>query len=107
MILAASISSHCSRSVRVRSDKSLSSNLRELEINSWNSVVSGPTGEEWGEFKKPGEPGEREDLDEQGVRGEDWDEAELKERSLTVVLHVPDVTSSVFSRRGDKCPDIR
>jgi len=34
-------------------------------------VVSGPAGEEWGEFRKPGEPGEREDLDEQGVRGED------------------------------------
>lgn len=107
MILAASISSHCSRSVNVRSDKSLSSILRELEINSWNSVVSGPTGEEWGEFRNPGEPGDREDLDEHGVRGEDWDEAELKVRSLIAVLQVPDVTNSVFSCRGDKCPDIR
>lgn len=107
MIFAASYSSHCSRSVNVRSDKSLSNNFRELEMNSWNSVVSGPTGEEWGEFRKPGEPGEREDLDEQGVRGEDWDEAELNVRSLTVVPQVPDVTSSVFLWRGDKCPDIR
>ena len=60
-------------------------------------MVSGPTGEEWGEFRKPGEPGESEDFDEQGVRGEDWDEAELKVRSLIVELQVPDVTSSVFS----------
>lgn len=91
--------------VKVRSEKSLSNSLRELEINSWNSVVSGPAGEEWGEFRKPGEPGEREDLEEQGVRGEDWDDAELKVRSLTAAPHVPDVTSSEFSCSGDKCAD--
>ena len=106
-MLAASYSSHCSRSVKVKSDKSLSSNLRELEMNSWNSVVSGPVGEEWGEFRKPGEPGERDDLEEHGVKGEDWDEAELKLRSLIVAPQVPDVTSSVFSCRGDKCPGKR
>ena len=76
-------------------------------MNSWNSVVSGPAGEEWGEFKKPGEPGESEDLEEQGVRGEDWDEAELKLRSLIGAPQVPDVTSSAFSWRGDKCPGRR
>lgn len=75
-------------------------------MNSWNSVVSGPTGEEWGEFRKPGEPGESEDLEEQGVRGEDWEEAELKVRSLIAELQEP-VTSSVFSWSGDKCPGIR
>jgi len=93
--------------VKVRSEKSLSNSLRELEINSWNSVVSGPAGEEWGEFRKPGEPGEREDLDEQGVRGDDWDEAALKERSLIAAPQAPDVMSSEFSCNGDKWPDNR
>ena len=58
--------------------------------------MSGPTGEEWGEFRKPGEPGDSEDLEEQGVRGEDWEEAELKVRSLIAELQEP-VTSLVFS----------
>ena len=71
-------------------------------MNSWNSVVSGPAGEEWGEFRKTGEPGEREDLEEQGVIGEDWDEAELKVRSLAAAPQDPDVMSSEFSCNGDK-----
>lgn len=76
-------------------------------MNSWNSVVSGPEGEEWGELRKTGEPGEREDLEEHGVKGEDWEEAELKVRSLAAGPQVPDVMSSEFSCNGDKWADIR
>lgn len=70
--------------VNVRFEKFFFNSLWEFEMNFWNLVVFGLEGEEWGELRKMGEFGEREDLEEYGVKGEDWEEVELKVCSLVV-----------------------